>query len=275
MEKKNNNSLIIVLIIIILILITIIGLFLTGVIKINTPNENNNNENTALEETKQVDTGKLQSFINNYTNSFTSIFLVNGNWEYDDENESKLTVNKNTNYLEKEEHKQLFVMENISKDENNTKNFIIFDSLGNIDKDETCVRCEASSAYYPYNLFNIEFKKVFNRDFDMSKKATSEYSKVPKDDDSSIDYSKAEIIKYENSNDYVYNNYPDTGGAYDIQNIQVISSSYDNQTKKYTANLNLIYSDRLKGLCGVDSNSAKLVYTIVNDNIILESFTVE
>ncbi len=275
MENKNNKNLIIVLIIIILVLITIIGLLLTGIIKINRPNNNNNNNNITLEKTEQMDNTKLQNFINDYTNSFTSILLVNGTWQDGDKNENELIIKKNTNYLEKEEDKQLFVMENIAKDENNNKNFIIFNSFGEINKDETCVRCDATPAYYPYNLFNIEFKKVFNRDFDMSKKATSEYSKVPKDDDSSIDYSKAEIIKYENSNDYVYNNYPDTGGAYDIQNIQVISSSYDNQTKKYTANLNLIYSDRLKGLCGVDSNSAKLVYTIVNDNIILESFTVE
>ena len=262
----------VILVTIIIVLLVIIALLLIGFEKKSKLAKITGIDDTKTNITnKTVDIQKVQTFLNNYSNSFSAIFKANSVFNEG----SKLTISKNTNYLDKEENKQLFIMTKIDNDEEkiNHKNFIIFNSIGEIDKTETCTKCDGSTAYYPYNLFNVEFMKVFNRNFDTTKKAISDYG-TSNSEDSDIDYSKSEIVKYEKSNDYVFYNASIGGYNIEISKIEVLNSNYNSTNQNFTSDLKLTYNDAVKEVSGVTNDNAKITYKVVNDNIILESFMI-
>ena len=167
---------------------------------------------------------------------------------------------ENYDLLSSNENRQLFIMEYILKNEENYKNFVLIDSMTGNEISEGYPTDEFTIAYYPYKLFNIEYKKFFNEDFDVYN-----MKKLPN-----------EQYKYDKSNDYVYyyNRRSDSNGKY-VSNMTVEDTIYDEETKEYTSSINMIYSERLATEIGSTSGKATIIYTIVNENYILKSFIVK
>ena len=246
-DKKKNIIIALLTAIIILLLILITLIYSKNTKENNIDNQNNSKENTTDNiENKDV---LLTSFINDVTGPLGWLFVLSEAPESKGEKELLLSSND----------KELFVMEYILKDENNFKDFIVLDAVTG-EKIDGSPTQEVTNVYYPYNLFNEVYKKFFNTNFDVKDKIRAAGGEN----------------EYDNSDDYLYypNRRPGRNGL-SITKMNVISNNYDEQTKKYTADINMIYSERLAEQLGSKSSNAKLVYTIENGNIIMESFTRE
>ncbi len=188
---------------------------------------------------------KMDSYINDIINPLSILVISN------------LGQDKGSNYLSSLENKQLFAMEYILKDEKNNKDFTVLDVITNeVVKDFPT--SQMTLAYYPYSLYKNVYKKIFNEDFDISKKVKSPNNN-----------------NYDNIDDYVYydNKRPGANGL-SIDKIVIDSNSYDDATKKYTLNVTLTYSAALADSIKSNTDKAEIICYENDDNIVLESFII-
>ena len=263
MEKeKNNRGVIILLTVIIVILAVLCILFATGAITLNTktsenttketsnsqPNTTENKEQTSENNVNEID---FNQFLNNITNSLSWLVVLHSSPEFGER--------KNIDYLSTIEDKQMFVMEYILSNQENYKNFVVISVPGGEITSDSPTN-QATLAYYPYSLFNQEYKKFFDKDFDASKRIKAAGSDN----------------KYNENEQYVYyaNRRPGRNGQY-VSNMTVEDTKYDENTKTYTALVNMTYSDKLAQQIGVNSEKAEITYSINNSNIILKTFIIK
>lgn len=164
-----------------------------------------------------------------------------------------------TDYLSLNEDKEVFVLEYILQNKDNDKNFVVLNAVDG-EKIDASPRDDMTNAYYPYNLFNKEYKKFFNENFDVNKRIIS----------------TGGDSEYDKSKEYIYypNRHMGANGLY-VKKMEVVNTKYDETSNKYTASIKMTYSDRLKEDTNKESEDATLVYTINNGNIIMESFIVK
>ena len=108
-------------------------------------------------------------------------------------------------------------------------------------------------AYYPYDLFNQEYKKYFSDNFDLDNRVVSSLN-----------------TKYDK--DYVYfdNRHPGSNGVY----VSMITSDKVEYKKgEYIASIKATYSTRLADILDKETSNGIISYTKDGDNnIILKSF---
>ena len=255
-DKKGKGGLVVGLLIgIIIMLVVGIGLFATNIISFNNAikdNKNTDNKNTIQEENNENDVNvDFDSFLADVSSSLGHLVVLHSVLPQYGER-------KNNDYIKNIDDKQTMVMEYILKDKNNEKNFVKVSGITLQKDDSLDVRHETTIAYYPYNLFNAEYKKLFGEDFNVSTRITS----------------VGEPNEYDKSLDYVYyiNRRAGLNGMY------VSDMNVDNTTKNddsYTITVNMTYSDRLSEKLGVKIEKAEMVCSVSNGNISLKSFIVK
>ena len=261
MEKKNNNGVLIGTIIGLSIAIIVVGcLFYTGTISFGsnkaTSSEqssgNPTNDNTTEKNNVNNDSIDFDSFLSNVTKSLGWLVVLH--------NSSEFGERKNIDYLSTIEDKQVFVMEYILNNQENHKNFIVLNAVSGEKLTNASPTDQMTIAYYPYSLFNQEYKKFFGEDFDATKRI-----KAPGSNN-----------EYDKSEQYIYysNRRPGRNGQY-VSKMTVEDTKLDDTTKIYTALVNMTYSDTLSQEIGVNSEKAEITYTIENSNIILKTFIIK
>ena len=258
MDKSNSKGGLVVgiLIGIIIMLVVGIGLFATNIISFsgdtntNEIKKTNNEENTNTDkEQSNVD---FNSFLSDVSGSLGHLVVIHTLPQYGNR--------RDTDYLKNVDDRQTFIMEYILKDKNNEKNFVKVNGESNQKDDSLDVYHETTIAYYPYNLFNVEYKKIFGENFKAADRVTTV--------DGATTYDKSE--------DYVYYINKRAGfNGYYVTNMKVENTSYNESNNNYKATINMSYSDRLSESIGAKSETAEIIYTIVNNNIILKSFIIK
>lgn len=165
---------------------------------------------------------------------------------------------KGENFIGNTSNRQLFVMQQILKDENNNSNFIILDSEGKDSNEKMSPSDEYVMAYYPYDLFNQEYKKYFSDNFDIDNRVVSSLN-----------------TKYDKDKKYVYYENKKIGlNGINVTSMDITSISYDSSSKIYTSSVKINYSDRARELMKIDSSNGIIKYTRSNNNLYLESFEI-
>lgn len=256
-NKKNKSNLIVLLVAIAIILLGGIGVYIFKNENINLENKSeknttqNNDENTNFNEEaeKEYLTDKIEDIRSSlgFIAIITSIDKYNAGGDY--------VTKKNKNLLEEPSDKQLFVMEQIVTNEENHKDFIILNMNGEVDKELTSPTMDTTTAYYPYNLFENEYKKYFNDTFKIESRKTSNLDNT---------YDKDEnYIYYENRR----------SGLNGLSVTKITVNSITNQSSnQYEANITLHYSERLTSMLGVSSEEAELIYQKEGNNIKIDSY---
>lgn len=245
MNKKKENNIIIIMISIIIISIIFISLVFTGIIDFtkNSSSENNiNSENSTQHD--------LNTFLNDVTGPLGWLVVLH--------NFSQNANRTGINYLSSYEDKEVLVMEYIVGNKDNYNNFIVLNAV-NGEKVEDDPTADMTLAYYPYDLFNNEYRKIFNEDFDVTRRIMATGSDN----------------EYDKSTDYIYypNRHMGANGLY-VESIELIDVIYDKDTGKYTANVNMTYSERFASNIGMKDEKAEIIYSVKDGNIIMESFIV-
>ena len=174
------------------------------------------------------------------------------------EDEKALLSKEIENFIGNTSNRQIFVMQQILKDENNNSNFIILDSEGKDSNEKMSPSDEYVMAYYPYDLFNQEYKKYFSDNFDIDNRVVSSLN-----------------TKYDKDKKYVYYENKKIGlNGINVTSMDITSVSYDSNTKTYTSFVKINYSDRASELMKIDSSNGIIKYTRSNNNLYLESFEI-
>lgn len=237
-----------VLIVLMVMIVLLIGgyLFYSNV---DTDKILNNNTDIDIDMEKE----KINTYLEGVYGNLGLMAILNSLDNYN--NGGNYEIDMNTNLLGSTSAKQLFVMEQIVMDSSLVSNFVILSSEGEI-IDDGIPNDMTSIAYYPLELFNDEYKKYFNSDFDIDNREIS----VMKN-------------KYDNDKNYVYYN----NKKLSLNGVRVLSMEVNDislNDNVYTANIKMTYSDRAKELLNKDSSDALLKYTRSNNNIYLLSFEV-
>lgn len=250
MKKKNKFNWKIILIGIIVVIIIIAGLnFINKYELFN----DNFKEDLSFEETEEKK--ELSSNLEDIRSGLSIITVLTCIDKYNAGGD--YVTKKNKNLLETNTSKQIFVMEEILKNEENNKNFILLDNEGKELKTSNYPTEEGIYAYYPYNLFIEEYQKYFNDSFDIETR-----------DKSSTDN------KYDTNKEYIYYNNRRAGlNGLMIENID-ISSVSKNSNNEYQANIVLNYSKRLKEMLEADSEQATINYVKDNNKIKIISYEI-
>lgn len=229
--------------IVILILVIILGGFIIF------QNDNKFNE----EEEKQY----LEEELNELTKSLGWITIVSSFENYNIGGEYEPIRNKNL--IEKTEDKQLFIMEKILENKENESKFIIINSNTEQEESGLLPTEDATIAYYPYEEFNVEYKKYFNQDL-----------KVEETKKSGLN------LTYDNNPNYVYyeNKRSGVNGQY-VEKIAIDSIKYDKQSKNNIAEVTITYSKAQTEKTGYNSDKAEIQYKKQGKNIILESLIIK
>ena len=149
-------------------------------------------------------------------------------------------------------------MEQILLDTSNYGKFVILDTEGKEEISGVTPSDEYILAYYPYDLFNIEYKKYFNDNFDIDNRIKSNIK-----------------TKYDNDDNYIYYENKKLGlNGVGITKMEVNDISYDDKSNVYTSNVKINYTDRAKNLLNVDSHDGIIKYVRDKDNLYLVSFEV-
>lgn len=163
----------------------------------------------------------------------TSIEKYNAGGDY--------VTKKNENLLESVSAKQLFILEIIVADYANNDNFVILNTLGDVDDDIVFPTEEGSYAYYPYDLFILEYNKYFKDEFEVMKRDVSSF-----------------MNKYDEDIGYIYYNNKRAGlnGLFIekivVDDIELLDKNI------YSASVTLNYSDRLSSLLSVEREYATI-----------------
>ena len=254
MKKKKNGNLGVMIIAIIMIVLALVGAYLLKEKKVSENPTSGENNNITLNETEEKEvlnqTLKEMEASLGFLAVLTSIDKYNAGGDY--------ITKKNVNLLKDTKSKQLFVMEQIVKNTENDKNFVILNMNGEVDTEENIPTTDGTTAYYPTDLFKKEYAKYFKETFSLEERQVSTFNNTYDKD--------TNYIYYENRRAGA-NGLSVTGIT--IEKIEVLSSS------KYQASITLNYSDRLATMLGVDSESAKLVYQRNEDNIQIDSYMIK
>ena len=256
MDKKNkmDSTTLGVLIIIGIVLIILLIYVLTNYGKNMTKNDEPTTDNTAVQTST---TNRLTNHLTDIKNPISYVILKEASVLKNQESET-LSIKKNVNLLASEENRQLLTMEYILKDLSNNKNFVVLKNGKEVTDNKNPIDINVL-AYYPYNNYNIIYKKLFNKDFNQANKKISTTNN-----------------QYDKSNDYVYyyNNRKNMDNLL-VDSFKVESTSYDESTLKYTASVNMKYNTLLATKVGTPSDEVTVIYTLVNNEIIIESFMIK
>ena len=252
-EKEELNSTTHLVLIFIAVVLFILLIY---IIKNNSQN-NNKIETNTTNEPEQINTNtKLSNYLNNAKKPISSIVLKEATVQKNQTNEL-LVLKKNVNYFVTNENKQLYTMEYILKDEFNNQKFIVLEN-----KKEIKTKKPTDNkvlAYCSYELFSQIYKNLFNIEFDLkTKKISKENNKYDKSD-KYVFYNKTE------------NKYPNLA----IENFEVESTSYNNTSSIYTANITIKYNSLMANKLGVPSDYATVEYSLVDGNIVMKSFIIK
>lgn len=254
MNKKNTGNIGVIIITIIIILLGFAGAYLWKENKQeeNTVNpENNTTTNqkfNEVEETKTLNQNlKEMETSLGFLAILTSVDKYNAGGDY--------VTKKDTNLLEKTKDKQLFVMEQIVKNSDLDKNFVVLDMNGEVDKEITSPTTEGATAYYPADLFKTEYAKYFKETFSIKDRKISSYNN-----------------QYDQDSNYIYyeNRRPGLNGLA-VSEI-TIEKIEKNTMDTYLANITLHYNDRTSSMLGASSEEAILIYSHNSDNLQIESY---
>ncbi len=244
MDKNSENNIAKILVMIIVITMAFVVLLFSGKLDfiINKSIRNNN--------ITENDDHDINQFLNEMTKPL--------GWLVVRHTYSQYANREGINYLSFNEDKEVLTFEYIISKNENVQNFIVLNST-----DDTIIESnpqeEYTKAYYPYTLFNEEYKKLFNEDFDINIRIVANNSSN----------------EYDNSSDYVYypNSHPGANDMY-VESIELIDMKYDKDTAKYTINVNMTYSEKLASDTGMKHEKAQIIYHLNEGNIIMESFIV-
>lgn len=247
MKKKNNTLVIVLMLVIIFLLVGFYILFLTDTISFNNNNINNKEDNNSMNN-ENIEVSNINDFINEYYSVLGWNYIVSKRKEINGQ------INKNEDILSSISNRQLIIGEYISSNQNNESKFIVFNGIDGSKIDSNNLHSETSIAFYPYEDFNIEYKKMFGEDFDISKQ------EIVKSDKEYLDYTK-----------YVYyiNYRAGSNGIYVKE-----MSTYDNKcdNNNCSVKVKMLFSDRFKEEFGFNTSNALINYHIKNNLIALDSF---
>lgn len=253
MKKKNIGNTGVIVIIIVIILLGLAGAYLWKENKLGQNTENQggtiSNQNFNEVEEREVlnqDIQEIEASLG-FLTILTSVDKYNAGGDY--------VTKKDTNLLEATEDKQLFVMEQIVRNSENDKNFVVLDMNGEVDKEITSPTTDGATAYYPADLFKTEYAKYFKEKFSMKDRKVSSYNN-----------------KYDQDSNYVYyeNRRPGLNGL-SVTGI-TIEKIEKNTTNTYLAHITLHYNDRTSSMLGASSEEAELIYSRRGNIIQIESY---
>lgn len=210
---------------------------------------------TDVDVTKEKE--KLNDDLQDITKSLGWLVITSGIDNYN--SGGKYEPQKNKDLLATTENRQLFIMEKILEKESNYSRFVKVAQDGSVDKDpNTIVTDEMTTAYYPANLFNTEYKKYFGEDFDIDNRKVSTLNTAQ-----------------DKSKDYVYYNNKRAGAnGLSVDAMTVNKVEYNKEDALLVADITLTYSSRASSL-GYSYNNMTLNYTRDNDNLILKSMFIK
>ena len=204
-----------------------------------------NDENSENNSVENVD-------INNFINKYTSVL----GWNYIISKRKEVSgqIGNKEDMLSSIANRQLIVGEYVSSIQDNESKFIVFNDVDGSKIDSADLHHETSIAFYPYEDFNMEYKKIFGVDFEIAKQ------EFPKSDNRYVDRTK-----------YVYylNYRAGSNGIYAKK-----MSTYENECigSNCSVKVKIIFSDRFKDEFGFDTTDALITYHITNNLIALDSF---
>lgn len=251
MKKRQKSNMGVMVIAISIVLLGILGYYLLKENKLNQNANQGNDTNLKFNEVEEKE--KLDQNIKEIDNGLgliailTSIDKYNAGGDY--------ITKKNINLLQDTKDKQLFVMEQLVSNQDNYQDFIILNMNNEVEKEKISPTTDATTAYYPYDLFEKEYNKYFDDKFDLNKRKVSNLETI-----------------YDNDQNYIYYENRRAGiNGLSLKEITIekITKTSSNQ---YKANITLHYNQRLSELLGVNDEKGELVYTKNNDNIKLISF---
>ena len=256
-KKKSKSNLGVLLIAVAIILLGGFGIYTLKNQEVDLDNNKTKDNNSIKEDNSDFNETIETEYLNNkleeiksslgFIAIITSIDKYNAGGDY--------ITKKNKNLLEETSDKQLFVMEQIITNKENYKNFIILNTIGEVDKEIMDPVTETTTAYYPYNLFITEYKKYFNDTFQIENRKVSNLNNT-----------------YDKDENYIYYENRRTGlNGLSVTKITINSISQNN-SNQYQANITLHYSERLSNMLGVNSEIAKLTYQKEQDNIKINSY---
>lgn len=210
---------------------------------------------TDVDVTKEKE--KLNDDLQDITKSLGWLVITSGIDNYN--SGGKYEPQKNKDLLATTENRQLFIMEKILEKESNYNRFVKVAQDGSADKDpNTIVTDEMTTAYYPANLFNTEYKKYFGEDFDIDNRKVSTLNTAQ-----------------DKSKDYVYYNNKRAGAnGLSVDAMTVNKVKYNKEDALLVADITLTYSSRASSL-GYSYSNMTLNYTRDNDNLILKSMFIK
>ena len=256
-KKKSKSNLGVLLIAVAIILLGGFGIYILKNQEVDLDNNKTKDNNSIKEDNSDFNETIETEYLNNkleeiksslgFIAIITSIDKYNAGGDY--------ITKKNKNLLEETSDKQLFVMEQIITNKENYKNFIILNTIGEVDKEIMDPVTETTTDYYPYNLFITEYKKYFNDTFQIENRKVSNLNNT-----------------YDKDENYIYYENRKAGlNGLSITKITINSISQNN-SNQYQANITLHYSERLSNMLGVNSEIAKLTYQKEQDNIKINSY---
>lgn len=220
--------------------------------KLNNKKDTNINNNINTEDEKALLSKEIEDIYSN----LGFLVILDAVHNYNDGGNYEAA--KGENFIGNTSNRQIFVMQQILKDENNNSNFIILDSEGKDSNEKMSPSDEYVMAYYPYDLFNQEYKKYFSDNFDIDNRVVSSLN-----------------TKYDKDKKYVYYENKKIGlNGINVTSMDITSVSYDSNTKTYTSFVKINYSDRASELMKIDSSNGIIKYTRSNNNLYLESFEI-
>ena len=255
MKKKKNNNTGVIIITIIIIILGLLGAYLWE--SSSSTNQNTTNKEGVNTTTKNFDeTEEREALSQNIEEIKTSLGFITILTSIDKYNAGgDYVTKKDINLLETPQEKQLFIMEQILKNKENDKNFIILDMNGEIDKETTSPTTEGSTAYYPTNLFKQEYEKYFKDTFSLEKRQVSTFNN-----------------KYDQDSNYIYYNNRRPG----LNGLSVTGITIDkiekNTEDNFKADINIHYNERTSSMLGVSSEEASLIYKRNGETIQIETF---
>lgn len=243
MKNTKSNILIIILIVIVILLGIIVAYRIT--------NKNNEASNTEFNEASEK--VKLEEDIKNIKSDLGFIAILSS---IDNSNDGEnYQTKKNENLLQDVKSKQLFVLEQILKDTNNYKNFIVLDTNGKINNKETSPTMEGTFAYYPYDLFKEEYTKYFEETFNIEERQVSNMNTI-----------------YDSNENYIYYENRRAGANGLSITEMIIDNIEEINANKYKANITLNYNERASEMLGVKTEKVELIYNRNDNNIKIESY---
>lgn len=254
MKKKNTGNTGVIVITIVIILLGLAGAYLWKENKLGKNTEDQGGTTTVNQNFNEVeereslnqDIQEIEASLG-FLAILSSVDKYNGGGDY--------VTKKGVNLLEATEDKQLFVMEQIVRNSENDKNFVVLDMNGEVDKEITSPTTDGATAYYPADLFKTEYAKYFKETFSMKDRKVSSNNN-----------------QYDQDSNYVYyeNRRPGLNGL-SVTGI-TIEKIEKNTTDTYLAHITLHYNDRTSSMLGASSEEAELIYSRRGNIIQIESY---